>query len=274
MIVRQQLFHRTYHDALVEQHGDAIANRIKAVQIVRDHENSEAQALAAIRRSARRSAPRRSGRGRRSARRGTADPGRAPGRGRGSRACACRRDSSEGFLSPASAGRPTIATLSAAIVAHQLFVEPGMLADRHDDVVGDAERGEQRAVLELHAGARLHARARPCRARRPVSTPSISMLPLACRIEADDGAQQHGLAGSRSADQADHLAAKYVEVEIVVDDVVAELGAHAAQLQHDIAAVAMIGELPAFEQLGRAGLCSGSLSRAWLSAITRSPAGR
>ena len=87
------------------------------------------------------------------------------------------------------------------------------------------------------------------------------MVPLVCSIEADDGAQQHGLAGSRPADQADNLAAKYVEIEIVVDDVVAELRAHAAQLQHDVAAVAVIDELAALEELGRRGLLGMLLRR-------------
>ena len=59
----------------------------------------------------------------------------------------------------------------------------------------------------------------------------------------------------------DNLAAKYVEIEIVVDDVVAELGAHAAQLQHDVAAVAMVDELAALEQLGRRGLLGMFLRR-------------
>src|SRR5882757_10279787 len=45
MIVRQQLFHRTYHDVLVEQHSDPITSRIEAVQIVRHHENGEAEAV-------------------------------------------------------------------------------------------------------------------------------------------------------------------------------------------------------------------------------------
>ena len=67
-------------------------------------------------------------------------------------------------------------------------------------------------------------------------------------IEADDGAQQHGLAGARPADQADNLATKYVEIEIVVDDVVAELRAHVAQSQHDVAAVAMVDKLAALQQ--------------------------
>ena len=72
------------------------------------------------------------------------------------------------------------------------------------------------------------------------------------RIEADDGAQQHRLAGARAADQPDHLAAEDVEVEMVVDDVVAELGAHVAQLEHDVPAVAMIDELAAFQRLAPA----------------------
>ena len=111
----------------------------------------------------------------------------------------------------------------------------------------------------------------PCRVA--VSTPSISMVPLVCPIEADDGAQQHGLAGSRSADQADNLAAKYVEIEIVVDDVVAELRAHAAQLQHDVAAVAMVDELAALEELGRCGLL-GMLLRRGGSVGHHTPASR
>ena len=51
---------------------------------------------------------------------------------------------------------------------------------------------------------------------------------------------------------------------MVVDDVVAELGAHAAQLQHDLPAVAMVDELAAFQRL----------AGARPSAIIRPPAGR
>ena len=37
--------------------------------------------------------------------------------------------------------------------AHHLLVQPGMLTDRHDDVFSHRQGREQRAVLELHAGA-------------------------------------------------------------------------------------------------------------------------
>ena len=84
--------------------------------------------------------------------------------------------------------------------------------------------------------------------------------PLGRVVEADDGAQQHGFAGTRTADQADNLAAEYVEIEIVVDDVVAELRAHAAQLEHDVAAVAVVDQLAAF-RLGRRLLGRSALPR-------------
>ena len=41
-------------------------------------------------------------------------------------------------------------------------------------------------------------------------------------VEADDGAQQHRLAGARAADDADHLAAPHIEVDAVMDDLRAE----------------------------------------------------
>ena len=70
--------------------------------------------------------------------------------------------------------------------------------------------------------------------------------PLGRVVEADDGPQQHGFAGPRSAHKADNLATKYVEIEVVVNDVVAELRAHAAQLEHDVATVPVVDQLSAF----------------------------
>ena len=56
--------------------------------------------------------------------------------------------------------------------------------------------------------------------------------------------------GAGATDQADHLAPEHVKVEMVVHDMVAELGAHAAQLQHDVPTVAMIDQLPPFQRRG------------------------
>ena len=119
-----------------------------------------------------------------------------------------------------------------------------MLADRHDDVVGHRERGEKGTVLELDARPGLHVPQ-----RLAVKSGGIDPQHLDGTgrrpIETDDRAQQNRLAGSRAAPQSDDLPAEDVEGELVVDDFVAELSAHAAQPQHDIATVSVIDELPA-----------------------------
>jgi hypothetical protein len=94
-----------------------------------------------------------------------------------------------------------------------------------------------------------------------VLRPRISIVAVAQRVEAEDGAQQHRLAGARAADKPDHLATEHVEIELVVHDMIAELGAHAAQSQHDLASVAVIDELARLPVLAA-------------SAVIRWPAGR
>ena len=57
---------------------------------------------------------------------------------------------------------------------------------------------------------------------RPIIfSPSTWTSPVG-RLQADDRAHQHRLAGARSADHAEDLAAADVEVETLVDDLVAE----------------------------------------------------
>ena len=58
---------------------------------------------------------------------------------------------------------------------------------------------------------------------RPIMfSPSTSTFALLGCLEADDRTQQHRLAGTRAADHAEDFAAANVEVEIVVDDRIAE----------------------------------------------------
>jgi hypothetical protein len=68
------------------------------------------------------------------------------------------------------------------------------------------------------------------------STPKISIVPRPLGDEAEDGAEQHRLAGARGADDAEDLATIGVEVEILDDVVVAEAGGEPAHRQHDLAA--------------------------------------
>ena len=77
-------------DPAVGQRGDAVADRVQAVEIVRDHEYGQPERLLQRLGSARRNRRRRSGRGPRSARRGRRSRDRAPARGRAPRAWSCR----------------------------------------------------------------------------------------------------------------------------------------------------------------------------------------
>ena len=47
-------------------------------------------------------------------------------------------------------------------------------------------------------------------------------LALGGRLQPDDRAHQHRLAGARAANDADDLAAANVEIEVLVDDLLAE----------------------------------------------------
>src|SRR5216684_8016739 len=244
MIVRQHLLHRTHHDALVEKHGDAVTHSIEAVQIVRHHENGQPEVaaqpldeLVVVRRADRIEAGRRLVQKQhfRVERQGAGQAGALAHAARklgGPLVAGVRRQADQSHLERGD-------------LAHGWLFQAGMLADRHDDVVGHRERGEQRAVLELHARPGLQVALGLAVHRASVDSQDLNG-PLARLVEADDGAQQHRLAGARAAHQSDDLAAKYVEIEIVMDDVVAELGAHAAQPEHDLASVAVVNELPAF----------------------------
>ena len=81
----------------------------------------------------------------------------APGRARwpapGRRACACRPRAAMGTWDPALGGRPTSAIFRAARLVQEPPPEPGALAQRECDVLGDGERAEQRGALEHHAAA-------------------------------------------------------------------------------------------------------------------------
>ena len=67
-----------------------------------------------------------------------------------------------------------------------------------------------------------------------VSWPKTWMLPLLGLIEPDDRAQQHGLARSRAADNAHHFAAHDIEIDVIVNDPLAEGIDEAADADDDV----------------------------------------
>jgi hypothetical protein len=140
-------------------------------------------------------------------------------------------DSSEGYLSPAIAGRPTMAILSSASWRAMSRIEAGDGFQRHLDILAHRQRGKQRPVLEHHAPAGLDRGAfLGCRVGHVGA--QHADLALRRRVQARDGAQKHRLAGARPAHDAEDLAAVDVEVEPLVHHVIAELSAQAAHLDH------------------------------------------
>ena len=100
-----------------------------------------------------------------------------------------------------------------------------MLAQRRLDVLRHGQRREQGAALEHHAGPALDI---------GLGTGVVDVaaedldMPALGPLEAEDGVEQHRLAGARAADDGEDLAAADLEVEAVMDDIVAEGAAQPA----------------------------------------------
>ena len=108
------------------------------------------------------------------------------------------------------------------------------LLDRHLDVLAHRQRGEQRAALEQHAPAAAHAKLLVGLGFGD-RIPEHAHLALGGRLEADDRAHQHALAGARAADNAEDLAPADVELEPFVDRLIAEAVDQAAHLDRMLA---------------------------------------
>src|SRR3546814_18689682 len=103
------------------------------------------------------------------------------------------------------------------------FIEQGLFepriifAQRHLDILRDAERREERTALEHHAPAAAQV-ARFLGIGDGVEGAAIDLdLARGRRLQPDDRAHQHRLAGARTADHAQYLARAHVEVEMIVD---------------------------------------------------------
>src|SRR3990172_7509114 len=230
MVVPQHLRHRPDFDPLVDKHGDTVADRPEAVQIVRHQENGQPQALLQA-----------------------ADhlvefggPDRVEPRGRlveeqDLRVQGERARDARPLAHPTGQLRRVLGR-GVGRQADHLDLQPGklrdqprrqvrMLLERHLDVLRHRQRAEQRAALEQHAPVLLQA--------APAGlTQAADVLPEhgdragGGAVEADDRAQQNRLAAARSADDAEDLARLHVEVEAVMHDLSAELSAQAPDRDH------------------------------------------
>ncbi len=107
---------------------------------------------------------------------------------------------------------------------------------RHLHVLAHGQRGEQRAILEQHAGVALDLLARGAVVTARVQAEDLD-LPGLGNLQPQDGAHQHRLAAARAADHAEDLAAAHVQVQAVVHGLFAEAVDQAADLDDGIVAV-------------------------------------
>lgn len=212
---------RVHHHLLVGQHGHPVADSVKRVEIMCDDENGQPQRLS--QRQDEFIESRRADRVQSGGRlvqekqwRVQRDRPRQPGT-LAHAARQLRRELVDGI------GRQTGEfDLQQGQFIAQIVVEGGVvLLQRHFHILADRQRGEQRAVLEQHAGVALDGEAVLPRIRARIDPHHLD-LAFVGRAQAQDRAHQHRLAGARAPDHAQDLAAADVQVQPVVHHLLAE----------------------------------------------------
>jgi|GEM_PF-5222450 len=218
-------------DALFGQHGDAAGEREERVQVVRDHDDGEpqrgmqlAQQVAEVV-GAVRVQP---GGGLVEQQQGRVHDERARQRHALDHAARKIGRHAGGVLGL----QAHHLQLDHGGVAHQALRQRALLAQREGDVVEHAEGREQRALLEQHA----HAAGRAPAGELRGGLAQHGHAAVGGPGQAQDVAQQHRLAGARSAHEREDLAAPHREVQVLVDGeglvALAEDGREACDLDH------------------------------------------
>ena len=132
----------------------------------------------------------------------------APGQLGGIFVAGLRRQSDQGYLH----GRDLL---------DERLGHPTMLAYRHRDILGHRERAEERAVLKQDPASLLETPAfaeRELRHFLPEDLDGPGIRPS----EPDDAAQENRFARAGTADDTEHFASQHVEIETVMNRLVAE----------------------------------------------------
>jgi hypothetical protein len=214
---------------LVGDHRDAVADRIERVEVVRDQEDGEAEPVAQVEHE-----PVEGGR---------ADRIEAGGRLVQEEQLGIERERAGDSGALAHSARQLGGEFGAGFgrqadhddlvgrdLVEQLLREARIeFAKRHLHVLGDGQGREERGALEQDSPALADRLQRGIVAveHRLAEHPHLALVGL---LQADDRAHQHRLAGSRAADHAEYLALAHVEVEALVDDLLAEAVAEALHL--------------------------------------------
>ncbi len=224
---------RPFHqDLLLAEHGDAVAGLEQAVEVVRHHVDGQTQRVAQGHDEL--------------VEIGGADRVEAGGRlveeddvgverqGSGQRRALDHAARKLGRILLRRVGRETDEVdLEAGQFVHQLGRDVEILAHRNLDVLEHRERGEERALLEEHAPTLLDAEARGFVGPLVVDAEDLDRAAL-LGVEAEDGAQEHGLAGAGRADEAQDLAPAHVERQAVENGLRAEPDRHIPGADDDV----------------------------------------
>jgi hypothetical protein len=221
MIVLEQLLQCADAKLLVDQHGDPIANREKGVEIMGHHEYGETEAAFQIPDQFVKAA---------------GSDRIEPGRGfvekndlrieseRACEACSFAHAPRElgRILLTGIFGQPHHADLNGGNLVHQAQrYSPVIFLQRDFDVLCDRQRTEQRAILEQYTPTVFKLPALTVAHLQKVS-PEYFDLSRSWPVQPDYRPQQHRLAGTRTADNAEDFAADDIEIETVVDRLGAE----------------------------------------------------
>src|SRR5690554_5312931 len=230
-------FERISHQhALFRQHGDPVADRVQRVQVMGDQEYAEAEGVA---------------QGENQLVEGCRSYGVQTGGGlvekedvRIQRQCPGQSSALDhaagklrGKLAPCVGRQASQGQLHAGQVLGVIATEAGMLDQRQGNVLGDGQRGEQRAALEQHTEA-------PFDLRAALFIKLVQLLaehPDTAAIgaaQSDDGAQQDRLAGTRATHHAQDFPRSDVQIQILVHGLLAEAVDQPADLHQGFAFVA------------------------------------
>ena len=234
IVGKQELADRTGGDNLfMPKHRDPVADRKQAVEIVRDHEHSEAERL--LQRADEIVE--------------IAGGNRVEARGRLVEEHDLRiereRPRQRDALGHAAGqlGRQFVGSFRRQADERQLLQRESverrlgqaqMLAHRRLDVLPHGQAREQRALLEQHAPALADHETLVRRHLVDVQAEHFDRARLFVQ-QAEDRARQDRLAGARGADKAQHLAAIEIEIEPVHHQMVAEADFEAAHANDDFA---------------------------------------
>ncbi len=212
--IDQHFGHCADLDPVVDQHRDSVGDGDEAVEIVRHHEHGETQAVLEVAHEAVEFV---GGDGIKSGGRLVEEEQRRVERKRARepRALAHAARKLGRILEAAVARQSDQCELEGAQLVEQRLRQSHPLLEGNRDILGHGERAEQRAVLEHHAPAPDDPLERVGARPGDILAEHLDRA-RGRRQDADNGLEQHRLAGARGADHRENLAPMELEIDVAV----------------------------------------------------------